>query len=508
MIIHRSPENSPPQLSSAARRALETYIDAAGERAPHDIRAHTKRVIATLALYAPESFSDRAYDAAALHQLAPYIFDRNNPQREAAAMAVVDYFTNPDYPRELKENNYVGTLIGDRPYIDQTADEYQVRLRQHGHANLLIDGAPISAGDWLNLRVGANIPEIDRMFTTTNVEAHLGYAATLVDRIYSASDGDYQLFHDVLRTETMVVPSLDIYGLHAFAMMAQSNASKTRVIGSGNEATLDRAIALLDTAKKIDVEYIMKEFFGKAPQDHLFRTAEESVHGEQIVFSTTELCELGAPVTGELHARFKTAGKYALKMLRNPDYKDKLPADVFGMLAVVPDAASLGKFFDQTLQQIATRNDRIKLVVASSKQSPLYIQGNAEYRRQVLENVSSNVRMLIQEDTRFETTPQDKAFQVAKFTCELKVGSEWLPIEFQFQTKRDRKNARLGAVSHMYHDSGEGLASMIPGDPGVLHRMYARAAKIDSRGEYVNGQSIPHGVELERHLREVLDQAA
>jgi hypothetical protein len=451
-------------------------------------------------MFADQHLPTRAYDAAALMTLSDQLQHPNRAKRyKAASDGLHRYFNRNGNPLE-KSNMYVGTLLGDFPHIEASADSYKQRLTEK-QREMLEGNEAIPADAWIDFRVGADIPEIARVHHATNVESHLIKAADAVDRIMHAPDDDRELFRRIIQAESVHSIPLEAYGLHAFDMLLQSTAGKMRVSKSGNLELLERTSSLLDQAKSISTEDILHEFFGKKPDEHLFQTAKESLYGEEIIFTSTPLEELtGDRQQGELHARFKTVGKYALKLLRNPNYDissvDQQPSDLFGMLAVLPTADELGKFFSQTVASII-ENDAIELKTAASKSKPLFIQGSPEYVRQICQQLPREVLRITQIKEVCDT-PSHEMYQVAKFTCELTLKDKVLPIEFQFQTVDDRANARHGKPSHVNHNAktGNGAAQTIPGSGHDLRTIYSRKLEVDMTGELVNSRSIGNGEEF------------
>lgn len=493
-------------MSPAAEATIASYQRMAGESASTNVRARAERVLGTLALYAPDTFSERALDAAALQQVAGQVWHRNRPaRRQAAANALLaEYFTSPTHDIDAKGGAYVGTLLGDGIHIDRAGKSYMGRLEATGEAWKLDGHHEITPDTWATLRVGANVPEMVEVARTTNVESQIARAALVADYLYHPVDDDARLLSDTISAEYFYTRLLEAYGLHAFDMLLQSNAGKTRALKSGHERELMRAMEVLDTAKQIEIEDIMYKLFGKRPHEHRFQTSSESMYDEAIIFSTTDLSEISNEVPdGVLNARFKAAGSYVWKGINNPEYdfeNGKLPADVFGVMAIVDNEQQLGSLFDCTVQRLL-RDDDIRLVTAASKQMPLYIQGTPEFIENIYGELSPEVARLIQlKQPKPAGTPTDQVYQVAKFTCEVEFKSQTLPIEFQFQTTQDRANARLGHVSHMSHGAGEGLADIIPGAAVDLEYIYRQKSKIDSRGEHVAPGSISNGYRFGNEL--------
>ncbi|HMS93150.1 MAG TPA: hypothetical protein PKD28_02060 [Candidatus Saccharibacteria bacterium] len=494
----------PDELSDSAKDAITTYLDTAKSAGDKDILSRTSRVIGSLAVFADGNLPPHAYDVAALMPLARQLEHPNQPLRyRAASDGLFQYFTRTDRP-PTRTGGYVGTLLGDMPHLRASAGAYRERL-DDVQRRIFEGDEPISKRQWLDFTVGADIPEIARIHDKTNVESQLIMAADAVDRIAHESDDDQELFDHIIRAESFHSVPLEVYGFHAFDMMLQSAAGKKRVLRSGNEQVLEQTTKIIERAKNIETEDILYHYFGVHPKQHAFQTAHEPLYDEPIIFSSTHLPELSPGAEqGILHARFKTIGKYALKTLRNDHYdiegiEDmKLPSDLFGMLAVVPDEEALGKLFAQLIHR-AMKNEAIELKTAASKERPFFVKGSPDYVQRVFEQLPPELHRHVQVE-EIKNAPADHIYQVAKFTSILHIGNETLPVEFQFQTEADRANARLGRPSHMSHNAGKGVGAsrIIPGTEDDLQKIYARKHKIDPNGEYVNRYSIPNGYEMRR----------
>lgn len=500
-------ESSPPfrlfpdELSDGARDAVTTYMEGTKGTGEQNILQRTNRVIGSLAVFAGDNLPSRAFDVAALMPLAEQLEHPNQPRRyRAASDGLFQYFTRTD-SRQTRSGGYVGTLLGDMPHLRQSAGSYRQRLDE-GQREILEGEGRIPSQQWLDFTVGPNIPEIARIHDETNVESQVVMAADAVDRVVYAPDDDQELFDRIIRAESFHAIPLEVYGFHASDMRLQTETGKKRVLRSGNEKVLDQASWLIESAKKVDVEDILQQYFGVRPRRYSFQSSDEPLYDESIIFRTTPLSELGAGVEqGSLHSRFKTVGKYALKTLRKDHYDIdnlRLPPDLFGMLAVVPDEKELGTLFSHLIRR-AMKNEAIELKTAPSKERPFYVQGSPEYIQKVFAELPQELHRHVQVEV-INNAPADHIYQVAKFTSILHIADESLPVEFQFQTVADRANARLGKPSHMSHNAGKGVgaARIIPGTEDDLHRIYERKHAIDPKGEYVNRRSIKHGYEMRR----------
>lgn len=493
------------RLSEAAQYALHTYVQRAGGYAEPELCPQAERVVEVLDLFAPEAMPPHALDAAALQALGNAVQSPNRPVRwRAAGEGLLNYFTYPSDTRNQRTNGYVGTLLGDMKYIDEAANGYQSRLDAAGQGAL--EGyEPMSADMWRDCRVGANVNELERISKATNLESQLARAALVTDIIDNgASDNNQELLKNIIQAESFYAPLLEIYGLHTFDMMLQSTTNKTRANKSGKEAVLHEAKTILDRAKQVGASEIMRHVLGRRVEEYTFKSPEKPLYGESFIYRSTQLNVLtDGAYEGTLSARFKTEGKYTFKMLNNKHYAENSearPADVFGMHATLLDERQVGAFFAETLQSVE-KNSALTFTTAPSKDASIFIRGSEGYVRSIVAQLPSGFdHTKVQTEVITGKTP-DEIFQVAKFTAELAVGSERVPIEFQFQTKSDRVNARLGALSHMNHNaqkSSGDAASIMPGSPGALFGIHEKRYKVNPSGEHVLPETIAHGEQFKK----------
>lgn len=492
----------PPELPPEAGEAVATYLDTAADVADRSTLQRTARVLGSLAAFT-DRFPANAYAAAAFVPLAEQIHHSNRPRRHhAAGIALKTYFNRQG--ANARANGYVGTLLGDMPHLHEGASAYVERLSEEEREVLQSDEA-LPPDKWLTFRVGADIPRIATIHDKTNVESQLIGAAYAIDSMAHAPDNDQELLDRIIRAESFYSVPLEIYGFHAYDTLLRSTASKIRVLRSGHERLLEESRVILDAAKSFETEDILRHFFEESSANHSFQTAHESFYDEAISYTSTSLGELTHDKQqGSLKTRVKGLGGFALKRLTNPNYINShtdQPSDVFGMLAVLPDEAQLGSFFADTIERVL-KDEAITLTTAASKKAPLYIQGTRDFVHHIRSALPEELLSLVHcHPYELESATPDEIYQVAKFTCTLRIGNHDLPIEFQFQTQRDRVNARLGTPSHMNHHAKKGsnkAAAIIPGTPDDLRAIYSRKHDIDPRGLLVRTKSIPHGEDFKR----------
>lgn len=507
--IDESGLNTSRQPGAAAMEAVDQFVEIAGDEGK--IRASVSRTVGTLATYGPSLLSQNVYDTAVMTPLGDHLQIPNERRRYVAAgMGILAYFTSQNNYNTHQENGYVGTLMGDMPHLAALANGFEARLSQYRSAQGLTNDDGVMADDWRSLRVGANIPDLAMACYQNNIESILVRSAYVADRLTHPRDDELELLREISRVETFYAPLLEILGLHAFDMMMRSNVDKIRFMKSGDNTALQLASDTMRRAKDIEIEDIFEQLLGIRPREHTFSTNANSLLDENIIYSSTDASELGMAVdAGEIRSRFKGVGNYARKIIENPEYdanpeSTNKPMDVFGLLAVLPDAGAVGQLFGYVADRVR-RNDHIYLHPAGKKWSPFYIQGSKDYVRQVVSQLPSDLADLVQ--VKPEDCAASDIFQVSKFTCFINFGDYLLPVEFQFQTEADRANARIGKLSHMSYHSGDGIGSVIPGKSSDLRYINERRKRIDNKniGRFVNGQSIPHGEEFTKSLYRAME---
>ena len=502
-------------LSQPVSDAVDTYIEYAGLHASANFRQRVGRIANILNAFAPKEFPKQAFDAATLQTIASRLYNPGHIVRnQAAGRAFLDYYSHPDNHNDSKNNAFVATMLGDIPHIDRSADEFESRMIAAGRGDIFDYSKPISNDDWLTLRTGPNIPEIAKASRATNVESMIARCAFQVDHVTQPIEDDsMKLFRDVQRVDSFDVPVLDALGLNAFSILASSNAGKVRAIKSGNEATLDIASRLLERVKEVSTEEIMEAIYGVQPKQHLFQVYDNSSsYGEKIVFSSTDLNEFfdvksGSGKTPKINARFKGVGDAAMKLLRNSNYNTADSAnhlmDIFGLMAILPDERSLSDLLSYTVDKIANNNNiEMKPAPSKDQNKRFYVQGSARFVRSILSKLPADIARDAQ--VYSEDRPENRLYQVAKFTCTITFGEIAIPVEFQFQTQADRENARFGYVSHLNHHSKDAIAGVVSEEEKSLKGIRLRMERMDKNGNIVNGQSIEHGEEF----REKFYQAA
>lgn len=489
--------------------AVATYVERAGRFASPNMVRRVGHIANLLIDFAPERFSQQALDAASLQGIANHvIYPNSNVRTPAAIEAIRTYFRHPENNNDRQQNGFISTVFGDYQYIDAAADDFETRVVEAGHGAVFDRTRLLTSDDWLNLQIGPNIPKLAEITKKTNIESVIARCAMQIDHVTSpVEDDDLKLFRDVQRIESFDTAMLDALGLNALSILASSNAGKVRAVKSGNEETLEAVYKMHEKIKRVSTEQIMNVMFGKKPKEHLFQVYDNSKYDEQIIFSSTDVSEFfDAKSGGKINSRFKGVGDHTMKILRNPNYDscngEKRPMDVFGMLAIMPDEDSLADFFNYVVDTVSANNAfSFKPSASKDPSKQFFIQGSERYIKSVTSRLHPEIQRSLQPEKKGAN--ESRNYQVLKFTCEVKFGEIVIPVEFQFQTKIDRENARFGYVSHLNHHARNAIPGIPSKNEKSLRGVRSRISRMDANGHIVNGQSASHGYEFERRFREL-----
>jgi len=411
-------------------------------------------------LFADKFFGASAYEAIRLLQPATDLFDGSAEHRRSAASAISDYLNSPECGVRAEDMDYVASLLGDIPVINQCAANYLVRLES------LIDEDPMNKAKdvlaslngesaipreyWDELRFGINLPEVTKLAEQANVESVMIMAAAAVDKLMATENGSPEQLRTILEIETFYAPLVDALGLSAFDMTLRNEANKARLIAGNNEDLVYSARE--DLAGVEDgIPPIMQAFFVQAEGSPIFEVNTCMLNGDRIYFGEKCLESLtGGKWSGRFIDRIKTIGSLAHKRVHNEQYRTSLPQDVIGLTAVMENEAEMISFFEFIYDTI-DNSEKMKFKAASSKEGKVIsLQGTEAYVQSIMgqldDDHAANVKKKV-----IKKEIQD-TFQVLKVTFDIVLDDgRQIPVEFQFQTNTDRFNSRLGGASHIHY---------------------------------------------------------
>lgn len=150
--------------------------------------------------------------------------------------------------------------------------------------------------------------------------------------------------------------------------------------------------------------------------------------------------------------RLKSVGSLANK-IQNSE-KRGFPMDVMGFTFILKDEEELADVFACVIEKVIL-SENLECVPAPSKENWVFVQGDDNFRRLIRKRFSYD---FIQKN--IQVMEKDVHYRVAKLTCILldEEKNRQMPVEMQFLTKEDRKNARTGTAAHIiYKAQSEGI---------------------------------------------------
>jgi hypothetical protein len=132
-IPRRYRDPLPPEVSNDVRSAFTVFRQDVDDATFQAYTERTCRIIGSLATFMELHLPEPSYDAAALASIADHLNDPDSTHYEAAGASINLYFPKEtkNYPRD---KGYVATLLGDLPYLSQSAAKYRERVAE---ANVL-----------------------------------------------------------------------------------------------------------------------------------------------------------------------------------------------------------------------------------------------------------------------------------------------------------------------------------------------------------------------------------
>lgn len=471
----------------SAERALLSYTELA-ETERTDFEAHARRVTDIVRVFADDLVASRTYDTVLLHDVADRAFDSSDLARKNAALgALADYFTDPTLSEESAL--FTSCLLGDMAVVEDAAERYRKQLGTDADSDVLEQVLTANYRGKLPVELWSmkapviDISHLKEVCEATNIESIIIKAAEALDNIANPPSNEASVLQDILEVETFHAPLCEVLGLDAMAMKLRSEAKKQRLVRGGNGKLVEDAEAVNRVAREFDIHGALRQIFNEDLTETIYEANDTSSHPEPVVCSVMQLPE------GTLHLRIKTIGSLADKLRRDP----QLPMDILGTTVVMNDASDVGNYFGSMLCHLSSLPG-VELHPAPSKEAAAYIQGSGEYVNQVLCELQQ-----YQSLPNVQIRQQEGIYQVCKCTFMVEHQGQVLPVEMQFMTNDDRRNARVGRTAHILfkqqHEAGRDDVNLDELTE-FLQTIYSRKHDMDNAGAAVNKKSIPHGTRL------------
>lgn len=498
-------ETAPERIETSREVALHVISDYAEEIYPDDqsrvkellqksLRAHDyvnifagnvlpKEALDTAMLHAMDM------DAAAHGDLRPVM---------GTATAKLKYVTSS--LTHERAADYVPALLNDMHYINCAAQHYLKDdvYREHINGN---------GGGWDKSVKPVSIEKMVEMAEQVNIESALLKSAVcleeLVEQVGHAleangekPDDDVAILEHVIEAETFYGPLCEVLGFDGLAMELRSQAQQLRFIYQGHGDMVINAHRYLDEAEVCAPAAFLQEMVQGdeevAVSSAVNEPSEEICESARTIpYKSVRLGEFGLQLqSGRLVAgnwRVKSAGSLVAKLLRG---SSEAPMDILGGTVISETLDDMARDFAEMATR-AVDNPQLAMQKAPSKEKAVIIQGGQEY-------IDAMCAYLPEEFVVQHVQKIHKdGFRVAKFTC-LSANGE-LPVELQFLTKEDRRDARRGENAHiLYKFEADGnfyTKEERKAAAGLLEKLYQRKQYMLQHGKelIVNPESLIRG---------------
>lgn len=445
-------------LFDVARSAVGGFEFSRGLHERPDLLDHAERTVKLMGAFAGELLPEPAYHAAIMHDLAQR-FDNptSDSERITAAQALDVYFSHDEFTES--EKRYVRALLGEMRKIGGAAGAYTRKFRHEGdfsdeEFSVLADNGhrshTIPPRLWEVEEPKISTRRLRKMSRKANFESIVILAAEKIDHLQNpSSDDEAKLLHDILEAETFYAPLCEFWGLDAMAMTLKSAASKRRLEKRDMQEVIDRAECEYKNAVNFGgPEKVLAQLFGGKNCERRYNI-EPTINGSNNKLA--KFCEVivddGSIGPMRFVGRIKSVGSLAKKMVGDLYGKSgDTPMDVIGLTAITENVDDLAARFRQVLDLVYQQEQSggLDLKKPASKSQPIYIQGSAEFKQRVREELTDHPLA-----GRVEIRDKEEPFQVAKFTCVMNgEGDKSVNVEIQFLTEEDRKRARRGDTAH------------------------------------------------------------
>jgi len=449
-------------LFDVARTAVGGFEFARGLHERPDLLSHAERTVKLMGAFAGELLPEPAYHAAIMHDLAQR-FDNSTSDGEGitAAQALDVYFSHAEFTKD--EKRYVSALLGDMRKIGGAAGAYTRKFSSERdlseeEISILADNGHrqknIPSRLWEVEEPRISTRRLRKISRKTNFESIVILAAEKIDHLQNpSSDDEAKLLHDILEAETFYAPLCEFWGLDAMAMTLKSAASKRRLEKRGMQDAIDRAECEYKNAVGFGgPEQVLAQLFGEGNCERRYNI-EPIINGSNNKLA--KFCEVvvGVQPGGPMRfvGRIKSVGSLAKKMIGDLYGASKdMPMDVIGLTAITKDVDDLATRFRQVLDLVYQQEQSggLELKKPASKIQPIYIQGSAEFKQRIKDELADHPLA-----DRVEIKDKEEPFQVAKFTCVMNgEDGKSVNVEMQFLTEEDRKRARRGNTAHALRD--------------------------------------------------------
>ncbi len=435
---------------SATERAVdyyiaETYPDNQYEQ--REVLDRTRRIRDYINIFAGDVLPPEAIDAGVLYEVRRGEMD-STPGMITTASSLMEYYTSPGVHPGSAE--YVAALLNDMEYMDGHAKWYHRNATYLQHKNGGVNA-------WSKPLPPISINEMGALGKEVNIESILVKSCIMVDKLVvsanemmqydDTSKPDDEVLDDIIESETFYGPLCEVFGFDGLAMELRSQSRKMRMLKEGRAEDILRVQEYCATVRKLGPGAVLANIAGddNFAISSAVNQPEYLQDNAEVPYISVQLGEFAMDLgDGKLVAgnwRLKSVGSLVDKIFSKE--RGVLPMDVMGLTVILQDEHELADTFAEITKRVQA-SQSLQGKPAPSKTKWAFVQGDEDFRRMVREAcapefIDGNVQIL----------DKDKGYRVAKFTCLADNGN--MPVEMQFLTKADRKNARTGPDAHIIY---------------------------------------------------------
>ena len=277
---------------------------------------------------------------------------------------------------------------------------------------------------------------------------------------------DDKVLKNITEAEIFYGPLCEVFGFDGLAMDLRSQSHVLRLLKNGKLEDVAKVREYCNSMREIGPQAVLSNIVeGNFAVFNAVKDVD-CIHDydSEIPYSSIQLGEFvtdfGNFWSGKEGDRMLTAGNWRLKSvgslankIQNSE-KRGFPMDVMGFTFILKDEEELADVFACVIEKVIL-SENLECVPAPSKENWVFVQGDDNFRRLIRKRFSYD---FIQKN--IQVMEKDVHYRVAKLTCILldEEKNRQMPVEIQFLTKEDRKNARTGTAAHIiYKAQSEGI---------------------------------------------------
>lgn len=443
---------------NAAMRSINYFMD---EAYADDLEKRTEalnrisRVRDYIDIFAGDVMSPEAAHAGILYEIKKEE-NSNIENAVVSATALMEYYTYPNTHEDAA--SYTAALLNDMEYMDNYATYYR------------------NNDAWRKTSAPIDIKEMGRLSDEVNIESIIIKSCIVLDKLVEPvreveESGDLSRLDDkvlknITEAEIFYGPLCEVFGFDGLAMDLRSESHVLRLLKNGKLEDVAKVREYCNSMREIGPQAVLSNIVeGNFAVFNAVKDVD-CIHDydSEIPYSSIQLGEFvtdfGNFWSGKEGDHMLTAGNWRLKSvgslankIQNSE-KRGFPMDVMGFTFILKDEEELADVFACVIEKVIL-SENLECVPAPSKENWVFVQGDDNFRRLIRKRFSYD---FIQKN--IQVMEKDVHYRVAKLTCILldEEKNRQMPVEMQFLTKEDRKNARTGTAAHIiYKAQSEGI---------------------------------------------------